>query len=241
MHIKPYEISPHNAHYSGEYPERALEWRRVCSNDKVGNLQSLLGDRKVSSILDVGCGTGSVLAEVIRRDIGDRYVGVDVVDPAEHLDPKAIGLDLRSYDGYRLPWPDNSFDLVYASHVVEHVPDPRGFLRELARVSSKYAYVEVPCEITARTSPAAIQSALQIGHINAYTPDYFQILLQTSGLKIIDLTLFDHSLEVHNFGRPYWKGRTMQLVRGAMLKLSPALASRLFCYHCGALIDCSAD
>lgn len=241
MHIKSYEVSPHNAHYSGEYPERALEWRRICSNDKAGNIQALLGKRKVSSVLDVGCGTGSVLAELIQRNIGDRHVGVDVVDPSEHLDQNAKGLDLRRYDGDRLPWPDNSFDFVYASHVVEHVPDPRGFLQELARVSSRYVYVEVPCEITVRSNPAAVQSALYIGHINAYTPDYFQILIQTAGLKIVDLTLFDHSLEVHNFGRPYWKGRAMQIMRSTMLKLRPNLAAKLFCYHCGALIDCSGD
>lgn len=241
MHVPLYVNPPHNAHYNGEYSSDALEWRRIGAIDKVDNLRSLLGTRDVSTVLDVGCGTGSVLAEVIRHGIGTRHVGIDVANPEEHLDLNANGLDLRCYDGSRLPFDDNSFELVYASHVVEHVPDPRGFLKELARVSSKYLYVEVPCEMTVRSSPAAIQTALQIGHINAYTPDYFMILLQTTGMKVMDLRLFDHSRAVHNFGRAPWKGRVMQIIRGTMLSLSPAVAAKLFCYHCGALVDCSSE
>ncbi len=240
MHVQPYVNPPHNAHYDGEYSDDALEWRRIGAIDKTDNLESLLGDRQVSSVLEVGCGTGSVLAEVVRRGIGNRHVGIDVADPGEHLDRDATGLDLRCYDGSRLPFADDSFELVYASHVVEHVPDPRGFLKELGRVSSRYLYVEVPCEMTVRANPSAIQSALKIGHINAYTPDYFMVLLQTAGMNVSDLRLFDHSRAVHNFGRQPWKGRLMQAVRGTMLSVNPSLAAKLFCYHCGALIDCSA-
>jgi len=239
MHVRKYDISPHNAHYSGAYSHSALEWRRLGAVDKTNNLQSLLGGRDVSDVLEVGCGTGAVLAEVMRRGIGQRHIGIDVADPHEHVDQKAADLDLRSYDGHRLPFDDNSFDLVYASHVLEHVPDPRGFLTELARVCSKYLYVEVPCEMTLRSRPVAIQTALKIGHINAYTPDYFMVLLQSAGLDVIDLKVFDHSLDVHSFGTSRWKGRMVQTIRQSLLQVSPSVAAKIFCYHSGALIDCS--
>lgn len=241
MHVRPYSISPHNAHYDGSYSESALEWRRLGAIDKANNLQALLNNRPVSAVLDVGCGTGSVMSELIRRKIGTKHVGVDVADPQAHRDSNADGLDLRSYDGSALPFADNSFDLVYASHVVEHVPDPRGFLGEIARVSSKYLYIEVPCEATLSSRPSAIQTALRIGHINAYTPDYFMVLLQTAGLNVIDFRVFDHSIGVHSFGKPQWKGRMQQMVRQSMLRMAPALAPKLLCYHAGALIDCKPD
>jgi SAM-dependent methyltransferase len=241
MDVQPYSISPHNTHYDGSYSESALEWRRLGAIDKANNLQALLGSRTVSDVLDVGCGTGSVLSEVIRRNIGTNHIGIDMADPKAHLDSSALGLDLRAYDGRVLPFADKSFDLVYASHVVEHVPNPRGFLEELKRVSRKYLYVEVPCEATLISRPSAIQTALQIGHINAYTPDYFMVLLQTAGLNVIDFKVFDHSLEVHSFGKPKWRGRAQQMVRGSMLRIAPIIASKLLCYHAGALVDCSQD
>jgi SAM-dependent methyltransferase len=237
MHVQPFDVSPHNAHYDGAYSSVELEWRRLGAVDKIDNLTALLGKREVSSVLEVGCGTGAVLAELVRRRIGTSHVGIDMADPAEHLDENAKNLDLRQYDGGRLPFDDNSFDLVYASHVVEHVPDPRGFLLELTRVSRQLVYVEVPCEMNLRNGHRAIQGSLKIGHINGYTPSYFMLLLQTAGLKVLDTQVFDHSIGVHSFGKARWKGRTVQLLRGSLLKLIPTFAPRIFCYHCGALID----
>jgi SAM-dependent methyltransferase len=235
MLIEPYTIRPLNLHYEGAYSTTAMEWRRAAARDKVQNLAQILAGRRPSSVLEVGCGTGAVLGEVARRGIGNRHIGVDIADPWRHLDPDARGLDFKTYDGLRLPFDDDSFDLVYATHVLEHVPDPRGFLTELARVCSGLIYVEVPCEMHIRVRRTAVQSALDTGHINAYSPEYFLVLLQTSGLDILDLQLFDHSLEVHSFGTSHVKGRMRMAVRRAMLRVSPVLASRLFCYHCGAL------
>lgn len=46
-------------------------------------------------------------------------------------------------DGMRLPFADKTFDYAIASHIFEHMEDPVGFARELARVA-KAGYVEVP-------------------------------------------------------------------------------------------------
>jgi SAM-dependent methyltransferase len=238
MHVQKFNVSPHNAHYDGTYADSELEWRRLGARDKVDNLQELLGQREISSVLEVGCGTGAVLAEVVRRGIGTSHIGIDMADPHEHMDKSAHNLDLRQYNGSRLPFEDNSFDLVFASHVLEHVPDPRGFLKEVSRVSRNLLYIEVPCEMNIRTSHHAIQNSLKIGHINGYNPEYFMMLLQTSGMDVVDMRVFDHSLPVHCFGRSAWKGYATQIIRKSMLRMKPSLATKLFCYHCGALIIC---
>lgn len=46
-------------------------------------------------------------------------------------------------DATKIPVPDNVAGLVFASHVIEHLPDPDAFLREVQRCSSR-AYIEVP-------------------------------------------------------------------------------------------------
>lgn len=236
MHIQPFHLIPHNAHYEGQYSEHEMKWRRICAIDKANNLQFLLGDTRIETVLEVGCGTGAVLSELRRKAVGSRHIGIDMADPHIHVEPSSTGLTLMQYNGVELPFKDASFDLVYASHVVEHVPDPRGFISELSRVSKNIIYVEVPCEQHCRTTRATLQNTVEIGHINVYSPESFCLLLQTSGLVVEDLQLFDHSLAVHAFHDGMRiKGGLKKLIRGAILRLSPILASRIFTYHCGAL------
>lgn len=86
-------------------------------------------------VLDVGCNTG--YGTMRFAPVAGRVVGVDV-------SPRAIEAALeRTSDGrpefllttgFELPFAPGSFDLVTSFQVLEHVPDPRAFLRELARV-----------------------------------------------------------------------------------------------------------
>ncbi|WP_439814243.1 class I SAM-dependent methyltransferase [Zavarzinia sp. CC-PAN008] len=227
-----------NAHYDGEYTPRMLEWRRLGAIDKVRNLVELMGPRlaNVRSVLDVGCGTGAVLSE-LKRAVPhlQQAVGVDLADPDAHRDPAAAAMDLRAYDGRVLPFEDNAFDFVYASHVLEHVPDERGFLRELRRVARTWIFLEVPCEINLRTNQVRLQKTLNIGHINSYTPDTFALTLETSELPIDGMEIFDHSVEIHRFNRQALKAYAVIALRRGLLSLSPQVAAKLMTYHCGAV------
>jgi ubiquinone/menaquinone biosynthesis C-methylase UbiE len=88
----------------------------------VRNIGALLGERRPGSGLEVGCGTGAVLAAVRAAGIGTRHAGIDMAYIEQHRDPAAAGLELSAYDGTTLPFADDSFDLVYASHVLEPCP-----------------------------------------------------------------------------------------------------------------------
>ena len=94
----------------------------------------------ISSILEVGCGTGDILRVLARNNFGKKLFGVEI--GTLHSDEKmeTIGtrpIQIGPYDGKNLPFDDESFDFVFASHVLEHVVDERPFLSELRRVSSK--------------------------------------------------------------------------------------------------------
>lgn len=235
MNLGRFSIAPLNTHYDGVYSEQMKRWRRLGAKDKADNIRSLIGDLRFQSILEVGCGTGSVLAQLAENKLADQYCGIDMADPNLHRDESAIGMELRQYDGTKIPFFDRAFDMVVATHVVEHVPNPRGFISELNRVASKYVYIEVPCELNIRVSPKKLQPSVDTGHINLYNPESFLLLLQTSGLRVERIELFDHSLEVLGFPNAPLKGRILKTVRGALLGINPILASRVFTYHCGAL------
>jgi SAM-dependent methyltransferase len=230
-----FKVPEFNKHYEGEYSDRMVIWRRIAARDKASNLQTLLRNRQITNVLEVGCGTGAVLAAVRDAGIGSSHIGVDIADPSLHRDERANNLDLKQYDGETLPYPDQSFELVFASHVVEHVPHPRRFLEELARVSRRFVYVEVPCELHARTSFGALQTSLDIGHINHFSPEAFLLLLQTSGLNVEAMEIFDHSFGVHSFQKGKVKGTVAMALRRSLRELNRTIASRVFTYHCGAL------
>jgi ubiquinone/menaquinone biosynthesis C-methylase UbiE len=85
-------------------------------------------------VLDLGCGAGELTAEVAAA--GAVVVGVDVAQAAlERARTKCPGLEFRlaPFDG-PLPLEDNSFELVWASEVIEHVADTARWLSEVRRV-----------------------------------------------------------------------------------------------------------
>src|SRR4051794_30760003 len=81
-----------------------------------------------ASILDVGAGSCLLARRLAMR--GDLDVtAIDVVDY------NATDLPLKLYDGTRLPFEDNQFDIAILVFVLHHAPDPKSLLLEAARVS----------------------------------------------------------------------------------------------------------
>ncbi len=230
--------------YSNTYDENMLEWRRLGALDKAANITHLIQrsarDKVINSVLEVGCGTGAVLQIIAETGVGRRFVGIDIDgdrSASAHPAHRQLDFTIHAYDGVCVPYPDEHFDFVYATHVLEHVVNERSFLHELRRVAKHLIYVEVPCELHARTSFRSLQATLNIGHINSYTPASFVLTLATSGLKPIEMELFDHSFAVHVFRSSAPKALIKIAVRRVFLALNRSMASRFFTYHCGALCE----
>jgi SAM-dependent methyltransferase len=89
------------------------------------------------AVLEVGCGAGVDLARFARG--GARVTGIDLAQSAIELaranfSQQGLSGDLRVANGEALPFPDESFDLVYAHGVVQYTSDPRRLVMECWRV-----------------------------------------------------------------------------------------------------------
>ncbi|WP_236222625.1 glycosyltransferase [Pseudomonas asiatica] len=93
----------------------------------------------VTSILDAGCGNGTVTNKLAKHwDV----VGCDLSESAvRHVKAPALVADLSC-----IPFADSHFDMVLSSDVIEHLPDAiyAQALSEMARVSSRYILIAVP-------------------------------------------------------------------------------------------------
>lgn len=91
-------------------------------------------------VLDVGCGPGTITVELAALTFPGRTIGIDasaeVVEAATAVghDPASADVEFRVGDVMRLAFPDDSFDVVHAHQVLQHLEDPVGALREMARV-----------------------------------------------------------------------------------------------------------
>ena len=87
-------------------------------------------------VLVAGCGQGHE-ALFIRKELGGQVIGVDVAaqwDPAMNSRAGVSDFELLPASVIDLPFAADSFDVIFYHHVIEHVSDPAGSLRELARV-----------------------------------------------------------------------------------------------------------
>ncbi len=81
------------------------------------------------TVLDVGCGDGTIDTLLLQRRPRLAITGVDVL-----LRPEAR-IPVRQFDGQHLPFDDGAFDVVMFVDVLHHTLDPLVLLREACRVA----------------------------------------------------------------------------------------------------------
>lgn len=92
------------------------------------------------SVLDIGCGPGTITADLAALVAPGSVTAVDQsadvlgVARAEVAQRGLSNVAFSTADVHRLDFPDDTFDVVHAHQVLQHVADPVGALREMKRV-----------------------------------------------------------------------------------------------------------
>lgn len=89
-------------------------------------------------LLDVGCGPGTITADLARIVGHGNVVALDPAPAARAAAAEAtagLGVTILDGDVMALPADDGTFDVVHAHQVLQHLADPVGALREMRRVT----------------------------------------------------------------------------------------------------------
>ena len=183
--------------YDEYYNDKNEKWRTICAKEKGDNILRLAKGYNFSNVLEYGSGDGSVLEYLDKNSDFENLYGAEISKSGiESLNKKNFKklVEVAKFDGYALPYKEKEFDMVYCSHVIEHVEYPRTLLREIKRVS-KYLIIEVPLDYYIGVDKN-VKHFLDYGHIDIYTPSTFKFLLKSEKFKIIDQLLTNPSEEV---------------------------------------------
>jgi len=139
--------------------------------------------------LDFGCGDGTVLRQNLRIKPDLTAFGIDIFDFSRKMPPN---IEFSVFDGLNIPFPQDSFDLITANHVLEHVSNPLSVLRELRRVAKPGGklFIETPNERSLRPRKTkrftgAISFFDDGSHIRPFSVAALIELASSSGFTVI--------------------------------------------------------
>jgi SAM-dependent methyltransferase len=123
----------------------------------------------------------------LKKQLGDGYLTADLLDPRA-----MVVMDVTD-----IQFPNNTFDIIYCSHVLEHVPDDKKALREFYRTlkDGGWSLILVPITAEQTLEDDAIvdpQERLRVygqeDHVRRYGPD-FEERLREAGFCVTALTV----------------------------------------------------
>jgi SAM-dependent methyltransferase len=172
-----------------------------------------LGIGPGTQVIDVGCGAGRHSFEAYRRGadviaFDQDAAGLADVDTLLHAmgeageAPESAKAQVVVGDALALPYPDDSFDSVIASEILEHIPSDDAAIAELIRVLKPGGTLAVtvprwlPERICWLLSDA--YHANEGGHVRIYRADELRAKLTGGGLT------FTHSHHAHGLHSPFW-------------------------------------
>jgi 2-polyprenyl-3-methyl-5-hydroxy-6-metoxy-1,4-benzoquinol methylase len=163
---------------------------QVCAR-RCAFIESLETRSHPPSLLDVGCGGGELLRAAVAR--GWRAAGAEPMpEAAELARSRAPGADIRTGAASQAGFAERSFDVVCAFHVLEHMPDTRAFLRELARFARPGGLVVVETPNYAsrlrRVRGRRWLHLRPLEHLVHFTPQTMRAAFAGAGLEPVAVT-----------------------------------------------------
>jgi SAM-dependent methyltransferase len=114
------------------YADRATDVAKM--DDRMRRLADACLKAKPRSIIDIGCGRGFLLKQLIERDPSLQAYGVEV-SPAQAREARSAGITVFEQNVETgIPLPEASVDVAVVGEVIEHLFDPDACIEEMHRI-----------------------------------------------------------------------------------------------------------
>ena len=155
--------------------------KSVLKQEKYRRITEMMDDPTGRRCLDIGADNG-VISLLLRRR-GGRWASADLDEHTVTSIRELVGEDVHQLEGARSPFPDRTFDQVVVVDYLEHIPDDRTAMAEIARVlrPGGRAVIVVPLDLrrpATHEDPGAASAAQRLAayghpyHVRICGADY---------------------------------------------------------------------
>lgn len=207
-------------------PASCPAWRALAPALRLAAHKFMLFPRpeKGRRLFELGCGAGAQLK--VLAELGWEVSGVELGVSASRFARERLGLDVRQGSLESVKPPSAAFDVVVASHVLEHLPDPAAAAAEIARIlrPGGRLYVSVPNGGALEAGLFGSRWAWEAPHhLHHFTPASFARMLERAGLRVESERheLFSSAVDVDIALRNSFPGAPEALLSAARALYSP--------------------
>ncbi len=202
--------------YGGDYAKKPDAYFAGARRDFVDRLPH----NPDAEILEIGCGAGGTGAQALSEGKCRRYVGIDISDAAANkARPRLSEVLLGDVETMALPWPDETFDALIMSEVLEHLRDPWGALERLLPLVKRHGLImasspnishhRVIRSLLRGRWELTESGVMDTTHLRWFTPDSFERMFIDAGVSIESIG------PVAEFG---WKAKAINKLTGNKLR-----------------------
>ena len=196
---------------NGKLAELTANIGDMALKRRVTKIISELEPKPTDLVLDCGCGDGLYLKTL--RELGEcRVLGFDLNGTSlrlakEHVN--SMSVPFVQGNSCALPFGDNTFDKIFSTEVLEHIPDDHQALREIHRIlkpggrliitvpNHNYPLLWDPINwVLEAATGSHIKSGFWAGlwnmHLRLYYPEEIEAVIKKAGLKIISIEALTH-------------------------------------------------
>jgi ubiquinone/menaquinone biosynthesis C-methylase UbiE len=143
-----------------------VRWREAGARQKADNVERVCAENQVTSAIENGCGTGTVLKRLQELKFAKHFACMDVsyssssVTFARNVCRNFISSACVA-SAKASPFRNAAFDVAILSHSIEHLHEPAQALAEPSRIA-RYIAVEVPTEVVLSNAQCFGKSGLRL-------------------------------------------------------------------------------